>query len=79
MKESSWREISTFAPAGQSKRAGIVCALVADAEVTGVGEGCLLSSGTRPPPPPTPPCPPGPLSCQESIATGLTYGGAEGA
>ena len=31
------------------------------------------------PPPPPPPCPPGPLSYQGSIATGHTYGGAEGA
>ena len=30
-------------------------------------------------PPPPPPCPPGPLSYQGSIATGHTYGGAEGA
>ena len=37
----------------------------------------LLSSGTQPPPPPS--CPPGPLSCQGSIATGQTYGGAKGA
>ena len=35
---------------------------------------------TPPPPaPPPPPCPPGPLSYQGSIATGHTYGGAEGA
>ena len=27
---------------------------------------------------PPPPCPMGPLSCQGSIATGHTYGGAEG-
>ena len=39
--------------------------------------GRLLGSGTRPPPPP--PCPPGPLSYQGSMATGHTYGGAEGA
>ena len=26
--------------------------------------GCLLGSGTRPPPPQPPPCPPGPLSCE---------------
>ena len=32
-----------------------------------------------PPPPPPPPCPPGPLSYQGSIATGHTYGGAQGA
>ena len=32
-----------------------------------------------PPSPPPPPCPPGPLSYQGSIATGHTYGGAEGA
>ena len=33
----------------------------------------------RPPPPPSPHCPSGPLSYQGSIATGHTYGGAEGA
>ena len=32
-----------------------------------------------PSPPRPPPCPPGPLSYQGSIATGHTYGGAEGA
>ena len=29
-------------------------------------------------PPPPAPCPPGPLSCQGSIATRHTYGGAKG-
>ena len=34
---------------------------------------------TPPLPPPPSPCPPGPLSYQGSIATGHTYGSAEGA
>ena len=41
--------------------------------------GRLLGLGTRLPPPPPPPGPPGPLSYQGSMATGHTYGGAEGA
>ena len=40
--------------------------------------GRLLSLGTLLPPPP-PSGPPGPLSYQGSMATGYTYGGAEGA
>ena len=43
-----------------------------------MGRGGVSSVLVRDPPPP-PPCPPGPLSCQGSIATGHTYGGAEGA
>ena len=39
----------------------------------------VRDSRPRAPPPPPPPCPPGPLSYQGSIATGHTYGGAEGA
>ena len=46
------------------------------------GHGGAVSSVRlcdSPPPPPPPPCPPGPLSYQGAIATGHTYGGAEGA
>ena len=41
--------------------------------------GAVSSVQVRDSPPPPPPCPLGPLSYQGSIATGHTYGGAEGA
>ena len=48
-------------------------------EAMPIPRGDVSSVLVRDPPPPPPPFPPGPLSCQGSIATGHTYGGAEGA
>ena len=44
---------------------------------SGIHGGAISSVRVRDSPPP--PCPPGPLSYQGSMATGHTYGGAEGA
>ena len=49
-----------------------------DGQVLRPHGGAVSSVWVRDPPPP-PPCPPGPLSYQGSMATGHTYGGAEGA
>ena len=56
-----------------------VWGVVSPSVVGCVHGGAVSSVQVRDPPPPPPPCPPGPLSYQGSIATGHTYGGAEGA
>ena len=73
---------------GEGQEGGRIVTLCAHASCMPTATGLIWLSSTggpsprfgyATPPPPPPPCPPGPLSYQRSIATGHTYGGAEGA